>query len=98
MIRLWGLNSKALNVNELVELVIQYNHCVRYDGDFDVTIEIADENGKNILTKKFKSNLGTRLKIDRKEFGQLAAKSVVIPYREERKDGTDRIPGRINFV
>jgi hypothetical protein len=82
----------------LKELVIQYNHDVRYIDDFNVTIEITDDKRKIILTKTFKANSGTRLTIDKKELGQLTMKSITIRYREKRKDGTDKILGRISFV
>jgi hypothetical protein len=83
---------------DLKELIIQFNHCVRYIDDYDVTIEIKDDKGKNILTKTFKVNLGKRMVIDKRELGPLTMKSITIRYREKRKDGTDKILGLIRFV
>lgn len=78
----------------LKDLIIHFNHCTPHH-DIDVTIEIADENGKNILTKTFENNSG-KMTINRKELGQLTAKSIAIRYRE--KNGTDRILGRIHLI
>jgi hypothetical protein len=86
----------TIKTTDLKELIIQFNHCVRYMDDFDVTIEISDDKGKIILTKKFK--VGTRMTIDKKELGLLATKSITIRYREKRKSGTDKILGRISFA
>ena len=88
----------TIKTAELKELIIQFNHCVRYIDDYDATIEVTDDRGENILTKKFKVNLGTRMIIDKKEFGPLTMKSITIRYREKRKNGTDKILGHIRFV
>jgi hypothetical protein len=87
---------RAIKTTDLRELIIQFNDCVRYIDDFDVTIEIADEKGEIILTKKFK--VGTRMTINKKELGLLTTKSMTIRYREKRKSGTDKILGRISFT
>jgi hypothetical protein len=57
-----------------------------------------DEQGKNILTKKFRTNSGTRLTIEKKELGLLTAKLITIRYQEQRKNGRDKILGEIRFV
>ncbi len=88
----------TIKTTDLKELVVQFNHCVRYIDDYDVTLEITDDKGKNILTKKFKANLGTRMTIDKKELGSLTMKWITIRYQEKRKNGTDKILGRISFV
>jgi hypothetical protein len=86
----------TIKATDLKELVIQFYHCVRYIDDFDVTIEIADDKGQIILTKKFK--VGARMAIDKKALGLLTTKSITIRYREKRKSGTDKILGRISFA
>lgn len=86
----------TVKATDLEELVIQFHHCVRYIDDFVATIEIADDKGKIILTKKFK--VGARMRIDKKEFGVLTTKSITIRYREKRKNGTDKVLGRISFA
>ncbi|MBA4057868.1 MAG: hypothetical protein C0490_24340, partial [Marivirga sp.] len=88
----------TIKTTDLKELVIQFNHCVRYIDDFDVILEITDGKGKNILTKKFRANSGTRMTIDKNEFGLLTSKSITIRYIEKRKNGTDKILGKIRFV
>jgi hypothetical protein len=88
----------TIKTTDLKELIVQFNHCVHYGDDFDVTIEITDDKGKIMLNKKFKINSGTRMTIDEKELGQLTMKSIIIRYREKRKNGTDKILGRISFV
>ncbi len=88
----------TIKTTDFKELVVQFNHCVRYIDDYDVTLEIIDDKGKNILTKKFKTNLGTRMTIAKKELGPLTMKSITIRYQEKRKNGTDKILGRISFV
>ena len=88
----------TIKTTDLKELVVQFNHCVRYVDDFDVTLEVTDDKGKNILTKRYKINSGTRITIDKMELGQLTMKSITIRYREKRKNGTDKILGRISFV
>jgi hypothetical protein len=82
--------------SDLKQLTIQFNHCVRYTEGFEVIVEIDDDRGKNILTKKFTA--GEKMTIDKKELAQLATKFITIRYREKRKDGTDRILGRISFA
>src|SRR5688572_8284426 len=90
-----GTNFQGtIKTTDLRELIIQFNHCVRYIDDFDVTIEIADDKGKIILTKKFK--VGVRMTIDKKELGLLTTKSITIRYWGKRKNGTDKIIGRIS--
>jgi hypothetical protein len=86
----------TIKTTDLKELVIQFNHCVRYIDDFDVTIEIEDDKGKVILTMKFK--VGARMTIDKKELSLLTTRSITVRYREKRKTGTDKILGRISFV
>jgi hypothetical protein len=85
----------TIKKTDVKELIIHFNHCVRYIDDFDVTLEVTDDKGKNILTKEFK--VGRPMTIDKKELGQLTMKSIIIRYREKRKDGTDKILGRIRF-
>ena len=89
-----GVIKKA----DLKELVVQYNHCARYSDDFEVTLEIRDEEGKRLLTKKFKGNSGIRMAIKKDELRALTARSIIIRYREKRENGTDKILGRITFV
>jgi hypothetical protein len=79
------------------ELVIQFNHCSRYR-NLDVDIEVTDDHGKNILTKKFRIDSGTRMTINKTELGSLTMKSIIIRYRERRSNGTDKILGRVNFA
>src|SRR5204863_4460356 len=55
----------TIRTTDFKELGMQFNHCVHSSGEFDLIIEITDDNGRNILTKKFMVNLGTRLKIDK---------------------------------
>ena len=86
----------TIKKTDLKELVIQYNHDVRYIDDFDVTLEVMDDKGKIILTKKFK--VSRPMTIDKKELVPLTMKSMTIRYREKRKNGTDKILGRIRFV
>ena len=86
-----------IKTTDLKEIVIQFNHCVRSIDDFDVIIEITDDKGKNILTKKFKTNLGTRMTITKKELGTLTTDSITIRYREKIKNGTDKILGQIRL-
>lgn len=86
----------TIKTTDLRELIVQFNHCEHYVDDFDVTIEIADDKGKIILTRKFK--VGTRMTIDKKELGLLTTKSITIRYQEKRKNGTDKILGRISFA
>lgn len=88
----------TIKTTDFKNLAIQFNHCVRYIDDYEVTLELTDDKGKTILTKKFKVNLGTRMIIDKMELGALTMKSVTIRYREKRKNGTDKILGRISFV
>ncbi|MCA6380946.1 MAG: hypothetical protein IM606_08985 [Cytophagales bacterium] len=88
----------TIKTTDFKELVIQFNHCVRFIDDYNVTLEVMDDKGKNILLKKFKANLGTRMTIDKKELGPLTMKAITIRYREQRKNGTDKILGRISFV
>lgn len=88
----------TIKTTDLKELTIHFNHCVHYIDDFDVTLEVTDDKGRNILTKKFKINSGTRMTIDKRELGPLRMKSVTIRYREKRNNGTDKILGRISFV
>lgn len=87
----------TIKATNFKELVIQFNHCGRYS-DLDVDIEVADDKGKTILTKKFRIDSGTSMTIDKKELGPLTMKSIIIRYRERRNNGTDKILGRINFV
>lgn len=87
----------TIKLADFKDLTIQFNHCVREINDYNVTIEIADENGRTLLTKRFKVNLGTRMTIEKIELGRLTTKSITIRYREKRKNGTDKILGRISF-
>jgi hypothetical protein len=86
----------TIKATEFKELTIHFNHCVRYTDGFDVKIEIVDESGKNMLTKKFK--VGSKMTIDKKDFKQLMTKSFTIRYQEKRENGTNRILGRIRLV
>ena len=86
----------TIKTADLKESIIQFNHCVRYVDDFYVTLEITDDTGKNLLTKKFK--VASRMTIDKKELGTLTAKSITIRYLEKRKNGTNRILGLIRFM
>jgi hypothetical protein len=88
----------TIKITHLKELIIQFHHCVRYIEDFEVILEIIDDKGKSILTKKFTVNSGTRMTIDKKELGPLTTKSITIRYHEKRENGTDRILGLIRFV
>jgi len=86
----------TIKTTDVKELIIHFNHCVRHIDDFDVTLEVMDDKGKIILTKKFK--VGRPMTIDKKELGPLTMKSMTIRYREKRTNGTDKILGRIRFV
>jgi len=88
----------TVKTTDLKKLVVQYNHCSHYIDDFEVTLEIRDEKGMIMLTKKFKGNSGIRMTIEKEELGRLTTKSITIRYREKRENGTDRILGRITFV
>ncbi|MEO7989978.1 MAG: hypothetical protein ABI663_10580 [Chryseolinea sp.] len=88
----------TIKKTELRGLVIQFNHDVNYIDDLEVTVDIMDEQGKNILTKKFRTNSGTRLTIEKKELGLLATTLITIRYQEKRKNGTDKILGEIRFI
>jgi hypothetical protein len=85
----------TIKTTDLKELIIQFNHCVRYIDNFDVTIEIVDDKGKIFLTKGFKG--GKKMTIDKKELGALTTKSITIRYQEKRINGTDKILGRISL-
>jgi hypothetical protein len=87
----------TIRTSDLKGLAIQFNHCTRYN-DLEVILQISDEEGKNILTKTFRTNSGTRMTIDRKELGLLTSKSITIRYQEKRENGTDKILGKIRFV
>lgn len=86
----------VIKKTDLIDLNIHFNHCVHYTDDFDVTLEITDDRGKIVLTKTFK--IGRKMTIDRKELGPLTTKSIIIRYWEKRKNGTDKILGRINVL
>ena len=86
----------AIKTTDIKKLEIQFNHCVGYS-DIDVIIEITDDKGKTILTKKFKINSGDRMTIEKKELGQLTTKLMTIRYREKSKNGTDQILGQIRL-
>ena len=86
----------SIKTTDLTELIIQFNHCVRHIDEFNVTVEITDDKGKIILTKKFK--VGTRMTIDKKELGLLTTKSITIRYQEKAKNGADKILGQISFM
>ncbi len=87
----------AIKTTELKDLAIQFNHDVHYLDAFDVTVDIIDEQGNIILTGKFKSRSGIRFAFRKKELERLASKLITIRYREERKNGTERILGEIRF-
>jgi hypothetical protein len=93
---LGGEFQGTIKKTDLEELIIQFNHCVRSVDDFEVTVEVIDDKGKSILTKSFKA--GRAMTIKRKELGPLTTTSIMIRYREKRKNGTDKILGRISFV
>lgn len=82
---------------ELKDLSIQFNHDVHYPDSFGVTVDIMDEQGNIILTQKFKSNPGVRYAFRKRELEQLKIDLITIRYREERKNGTDRVLGEIRF-
>jgi hypothetical protein len=86
----------TITTASIKELVIQFNHCFRYDQEFNVTVEIADDKGKVLLTKTFK--VGTRMTIEKKELGKLTANSITIRYWEKRNNGTDKVLGRIRLI
>ena len=86
----------TIKTTDLKQLIIHFNHCVRYIDGFDVILEIDDDKGKNILRKEF--TVGGKMTIDKKELGHITTKSITIRYREKRKHGTDKILGRISFV
>jgi hypothetical protein len=86
----------TIKTTDVKELIIHFNHCVRYLDDFEVTLEFTDDKGKNILTKAFK--VGRPMTIDKKELEPLTMKSIIIRYREKRKNGTDKILGRIKLL
>lgn len=88
----------SIKTTDLKKLVVQYNHCSHFPNDFEVILEIRDEKGKSILTKKFKGNSGIRMTIEKEELGRLTTKSITLRYREKRENGTDKILGRITFV
>ena len=46
---------------DLKDLGIIFNHCVRNIDDLNVSIEITDDKGRNILIKTFRVNLGKRM-------------------------------------
>jgi hypothetical protein len=85
-----------IKTNDVTELVIQYNHCIRYVGELPVTIEITDEKGSRIVRKEF--NIGSKMVIQRWELGSLTTKSITIRYKENWENGTDRILGSISLV
>lgn len=87
----------TIKKTELKGLVIQFNHDVRYIDDFEVTVYLMDGQGKNILTKKFRTNSGTRLTIEKKELELLTAELITIRYCEKRTNGTDKILGEIKI-
>lgn len=82
---------------ELKDLAIQFNHDVHYPDAFDVTVHIIDEQGNIILIGKFKSRPGIRFAFRKKELERLTSKLITIRYREERKNGTERVLGEIRF-
>jgi hypothetical protein len=82
--------------SDLTALSVYFNHCVRYAEEFDVIVEIVDENGRKIMEKRFKA--GSKMMIEKRQLGALTTKSITIRYREKRKNGTDRILGRIRFL
>jgi hypothetical protein len=79
---------------ELNDFSIVYHHCTSSNYNFDVTIEITNEAGEVILSKRFKEST---LKISKEELQTLKENSIVIRYCEEIKNGTDRILGKITF-
>lgn len=82
---------------DLTDLGIQFNYDVPFE-NVTVIIEIADERGRNVLTKEFRIDAGTRMKVERKELGPLKAKSITIRYLEKRGYGLDKILVRIRLV
>lgn len=82
---------------ELKDLTIQFNHDVHYLDPFDITVDIIDEQGSIILTGKFKFSPGIRFAFRKKEIERLTSKLITISYREERKNGTERVLGEIRF-
>ena len=82
---------------ELKDLAIQFNHDVYYLDPFDVTIDIIDEQGNIFLTGRFKSRPGIRFAFRKKDHERLTSKLITIKYREERKDGTEKVLGEIRF-
>lgn len=82
---------------ELKDLAIQFNHDLHYQDAFDVTVDIIDEQGNLILTGKFKSRPGLRFGFRKKELEQVASKLITIRYREEQKNGIERILGEIRL-
>lgn len=81
---------------DLADLGIQFNYDVRFE-NVSVIIEITDETGKKVLTKTFRIDSGTRMKIERKKLKQLTAKSITIRYLEKREYGLDKILVRIRL-
>jgi hypothetical protein len=81
---------------DLADLGIQFNYDVGFENVI-LIIEITDERGKKVLTKTFKIDSGTRMKIERNEFRQLTAKSMTIRYLEKREYGLDKILAKINL-
>jgi hypothetical protein len=87
----------TIKKSALKDLTIQFSHDVRYIDEFEITVSIADRQQKNILTKKFRTNSGIKLTIEKKELGLLTTDWIIIRYQEERKNGTDKILGEIKL-
>jgi hypothetical protein len=82
---------------ELKDIAIQFNHCVNNLEAFDVTVDIIDKEWKVVLTGKFKSRPGIRFGFRKKELEKLTSESITIRYREERKNGIEKVLGEIIF-
>ena len=82
---------------DLEDITIQFHHCARFIEDFEVTIDFTDRLGNCILTKKFRINSATPLKIARSEFGALTTDLIAIRYREDRSFGADRALGELRL-
>lgn len=88
--------SGTIKKPELKDLAIQFNHCVMFPAPFDVVIDFIDTRGKLILTRTFKFRSGVRFVVRKKELEQLPA-TITLRYRENRKNGADKILGQLNF-
>lgn len=91
-----GENFEAtISKKHLGVLAIKYNHCSRYH-DLDVTVDVLNEYGLVIISRKFKTDSGMRMVFDKSDFDKIGPGLLTIRYTE--KNGINITLGTLHIT